>query len=377
MIVSASQIKTFRRCPRLWWFEKVCKVPEDPDSRSRSLVMGSAFHDVVERWLKADDNGLGPDGESVDPFAGLPEFGLDDEEEEKIRRLFGIGVSEGVLLRWPGRQIEETFTIPVIPGVALTGVIDLRRPGEIQDHKTMKNFRYSLNEERLAKDMQMLIYAKATLLLHEPEATEITVRHNQFAFEKGEVRVVQATVSAEEIEEFWQTEVVPTVQDMKVLADSNIPEGEWLKTHAEFPQACSKYGGCRFLFVCSGQEHPTELRKRVEKKMNPEPVVKSSPVGLVLLHGATFLKKGSLPGRQMTVSDAFRLLIEKAGNTLEEYAKKDAFARRDLVKQLVPEFVESLGDCWILVRPGLDPDEKNFVSALAAHASAEVVGYGL
>lgn len=45
---SASQMKTFQRCPRKWWFEKIC---DDPD-------FVQELTDTESVWVPSSDGGL-------------------------------------------------------------------------------------------------------------------------------------------------------------------------------------------------------------------------------------------------------------------------------------------------------------------------------
>ena len=59
--VSASQITTFRDCPRKWYFEKVVGLPR-PSTGSTEL--GSAVHAVLEDYLRGDTEGIAPTSEA-------------------------------------------------------------------------------------------------------------------------------------------------------------------------------------------------------------------------------------------------------------------------------------------------------------------------
>ena len=90
---------------------------------------------------------------------------------------------------------------------------------------------------------------------------------------------------------------------------------------------------------------------------------------LVILHNCV-QEKGKHDS--MTVADALRFIVEKVGdNTLEEFYKKNAFQRRDLLKQLVPGALKLLGDTQIIARWSMGPDEKALLEALSPYSTAE------
>ena len=51
--VSASQITTFRDCPRKWYFDKIVKVPR---VSTAATELGSAVHEELEHYLKEGRN---------------------------------------------------------------------------------------------------------------------------------------------------------------------------------------------------------------------------------------------------------------------------------------------------------------------------------
>ena len=73
-----------------------------------------------------------------------------------------------------------------------------------------------------------------------------------------------------------------------------------------------------------------------------------------------------------TVADVLKyLVVEVAGDTLETFFQKNAFARRDLLKELVPKALEELGDLQVIARWSMDPDEKVLLAALSLYSTSE------
>src|SRR5512139_1510787 len=54
--ISYSQYKTYTSCPRSWYLSKVRHAE---DKQTWYIPIGSAVHDMIEEYLKADDQGSG------------------------------------------------------------------------------------------------------------------------------------------------------------------------------------------------------------------------------------------------------------------------------------------------------------------------------
>ncbi len=280
--VSASQIEAKRRCRRYWWFDKVRGLKQP---QGKPQTFGTVLHAVAERYLLADDLGrneygdpvnLYPDGWHIatNRFTGKPDGEISEAEQAQVQKLIAAGIENGVLERRADRAIEREFDGFCLDhdGVTVTmlGFIDVEHLGEIQDHKTTANMRYAMTPNKLAKNIQMLIYAKQHLMfLKERGAaipTEINLRHNVYCkdWKKPEVRKVEVRVSVADIEEAWLT-VLDDVREMVSLRAtvvdglSEIPDPDF--TH---DNPCMAYGGCPYRSVCSGKETIDNYQRRLD-----------------------------------------------------------------------------------------------------------------
>lgn len=272
---SASQLKTFKQCPKKWWLEKIERVPKQ---QKDYFYYGTALHSAAERYLKADASGRDKDGNVVELF---PEgwdqvweneelvYKYTPEESQRVQKQVEQAIANGVLSRSSDTKVEHRFEKVVgHTGVKCIGYIDVMKPYEntIEDHKTAKNARYASTKGKLNKgDTQLLIYAKVLLdnLRSGPGADpdKITVRHNIFRKDGAEPYSVETDYSVDRINEAWgglvgTTEIMRVVSKIKSLADVPEPEDE---------KACFAYGGCPFVRICGRQESIVQYGNRVRK----------------------------------------------------------------------------------------------------------------
>jgi len=272
MRISATQIKAFA-CPRKWALERIWGL---------SLPMGDAFawgsilHRIMERWLKANDNGRDNAGNPVDPFAGKwwvweergTFFAMDAADQELVRTLFTKAVSQGIIKRTPGRMIETWIKMQVIPGVEMVGKVDNLnyKFGIVEDHKTSSKKRYALSEAALRKDIQMMSYAKY-LIDEVPGLDYVRLKHNYFIKDHKNPEVFERSVLVprDEVEAFWQDEIIPIVKQMLEVEKQIKVEK---KTWEEIPRTgalCNAYGGCAFQRLCAGSETFEGCKVRLER----------------------------------------------------------------------------------------------------------------
>lgn len=141
--LSASQIDTYRLCPRKWGWGYLDKIRTPPN---KYAALGTAVHKVLERWLQ---EGVPPRRDSETGQIALP--GL------KYLPPPGQAVVEG---RFYWDLPDEPFD--------LVGVMDWRdtidgRP-RVGDHKTTGDFKWVKAPGDLIEDVQATIYAKRTLV---------------------------------------------------------------------------------------------------------------------------------------------------------------------------------------------------------------------
>ncbi len=161
VVLSASDIDTYRTCPLKYKFARVFRIPQEPTIHQR---FGILVHQVLERFHGRDES-----GDSLPELLGLLDAGWrrggfgDSEEERQLR-----GKAAAALTRYHERfQTEEVepmwferaFTFKLGPHL-LRGRVDRvdRLPGgeyELIDYKTGR----PKNEAQLAEDVQLSLYA--------------------------------------------------------------------------------------------------------------------------------------------------------------------------------------------------------------------------
>ena len=163
VVLSASDIDTYRTCPLKYKFARVFRIPQEPTLHQR---FGILVHQVLERF-HAQDSASGPPG--LPDLLGLLEAGWrrggfgDSEEERQLR-----GKASAALTRYherfqaePAQPVwfERQFTFKLGRHV-LRGRVDRvdRLPGgeyELIDYKTGRPKR----ADQLADDVQLSLYA--------------------------------------------------------------------------------------------------------------------------------------------------------------------------------------------------------------------------
>ena len=233
--VSASQIKTFRRCPRLWVYEKFVRKTKTPSTKAQEF--GTNVHEELEEYLTtgAKPKLLSSQALVTDLPYGLLTKGI----------LTEVAVSKYSLLMRPlSKVVLSNYTLA---GYPVSGFIDVWTTTGVEDFKTTKDLRYSLKAEELLTDVQMMIYADVFLTAH-PTLTECTVTHRNVtrSLRSPKSRVVSVPVSrshvAEQIEDIEHT--------VRKMADTLSQYREERNVHLVDDNGrtgCYAYGPCYFL----------------------------------------------------------------------------------------------------------------------------------
>lgn len=316
--ISPSQINTFQDCPRKWWLERVARLPTEPGVDH--FTFGTILHGCLERWMSGTEQGRVPSAFEASDRTGKCPWGFDpvgkrwttgplvgqkfgapvevypegwqthvekgnsktisDEEAKHIRHLVEQAIERGVVVRDPEQSYERSIEVAVIPGVKLVGKVDLSKWHEIHDHKSFGNDRYIKREgpeepidapfaredERspncVGDDQQLLTYAWA-LTMMDGWTGVVTLRHNQFPKKSDDRRGVRS-VSAK----VTHGRVMAHGEDVKSVAAEMVRVAA-IEKFADTPGpkdvgACSKYGGCSFVPICSRHETIPGYVTRVE-----------------------------------------------------------------------------------------------------------------
>jgi hypothetical protein len=240
--LSASQINTFRACPRKWAYTY---IDGETTPTSDSMLFGTEVHSVLEEYLKTGE------------WVGAPD---------------AIACAKQGLASLPGPDsrlgLEQRFTLPLFNGAAcMLGFIDLVVPPgvdgqphlEVGDHKTTVDLRYALDREGLKKDVQCNIYCKWAKDKYDVGGVLAKWRYYcarksraKSADEAGRprsasgFREVSRYKEAAEIEEQW-AEILKTAEEMVSYASN--PE-VWADDVRGCSLACGDYGGCPFRGRC-------------------------------------------------------------------------------------------------------------------------------
>lgn len=264
-------------CLRRWAFKRFFKLPTAP---VKATAFGDVFHAVLQRFYSADDRGLVnglpvnlyPDGWKVVP----DRFGRKDDvlltrpdishlEEMCIKNLVDKAINEGVLVRTPGRMVEQAFPDTTIltdlrtgAKQVLKGFIDLETPASVEDHKTVKSKKWALSMKALETDAQMLTYAKIKYL--KGHSGNVWLIHNNFIKDQDQPEVIRREIIVEPgyVEDYYQRVLLPGFREMfnVYLTYQKTDIGRWREIAGpiDTQKECNHYygGKCPFSGICSG-----------------------------------------------------------------------------------------------------------------------------
>ncbi len=269
---SPSQYQVFYKfCPRKWWFRYVCKL-EEPKKTFQGL--GSAFHRVIETFLKADATGRDPaTGKPVELYPpGLAaEFNLLPQDMALIQKLIPEAIENGTLYRPGGDFAVEREYFWDIPGGKAQehGYTDLLEADCVSDHKTTSASRWALTREDLKFDLQMRAYALELTRIHRAQGKEppeeIRLRHNIYITKDNPRAFFRETsVFQDDLKEHEQ-KILQIVNGMLTLTSVRATDWESIpdspRPHTD---ACNAYGGCPYRGICAKVERPDQYKLRIE-----------------------------------------------------------------------------------------------------------------
>lgn len=276
---SPSQYQVHKKfCPRKWWFRYVCKL-EEPKKPFQGL--GSAFHKVIETFLKADATGRDPaTGKPVELYDSemLAEFKLLPQDLELIQKLIPEAIENGTLYRPGGDYAVEREYFWDIPGGRARehGYTDLLEADCVSDHKTTSASRWALSREDLKFDLQMRAYALEltrvhVLQGHEPP-DEIRLRHNIYVTkDRPRTFFRETSVFREDLKEHEET-IQEIIGEMVALIPVRMADWESIPNSPRpNTDACNAYGGCPYRGICAKGERPDQYKLRIENsKKTPQ-----------------------------------------------------------------------------------------------------------
>ena len=249
---SPSQVDTFTLCNRKWWFNKIMglDIPAHP-----SAVIGSAMHAELETYLEhGDPKVLGPIARAGLEF--LPKPGTVIIEHD----IAPLGLTAGGL-----------------PALGRIDCLDLRsEPPEVIDHKSIGNLDYAKTSDELAKNVQMVVYAKATTVELErmgvPTPEQIKVSHIAYQTKGRNIaRKTSALVTQEQIAKAWG-HIDATVRAMRETSLTLSPDRV-----TPTKSACDAYGGCHFRDRCKALQATARIPTPTPGE-TPMPDPKANPL---------------------------------------------------------------------------------------------------
>lgn len=261
--VSASQITTFRDCPRKWYFNKIVGI-ETPSTAATEL--GSAVHAALEDYLVAG-------GELPDSEAGQ------------------IAASGLHLL--PRGRVEVEVSLADMPlrdsPVDVVGFVDAIYPDahHLLDHKTSSNQRYTKTPRELKQNIQLLLYARA--YLDRCDAEKVTLTHVYYGTRSRWSKRVDVEVSREWVLERWE-EIKREIKHMMTTSDAATA-----RDVAPNREACDKYGGCPFRAQCFRAASYTPQKTNTTQREKRETQMKQTPEQRMLELGLALPPKRNLP----------------------------------------------------------------------------------
>lgn len=286
--VSPSQIESFERCARVWFFNSILRVPK---TTTRAQARGTAIHGEVEHllttgetrpaWFDFDDK----TGKSqVVHIVDKPDGG--DWEDLRPR-------VEVLIPHLPDRTLPTTSMEQWVPrfafyegGPVINGRYDMwentRPRAKLKDVKSSGDFRYCKSPADLADNIQLtsyalpLVYANPENLPEDVELTHLYTRTKG----KALAQPVSVVVTVDEMKARWRR-TGETVKKMVAWAEWAFQQvGEPLIERVPpTTSACGAYGGCEHRARCGfenndgpGFRHSTTKREEGET-VKPEDIL--------------------------------------------------------------------------------------------------------
>lgn len=216
---SASQITTYKDCPRKWWWGYVKNIKSPP---TRSQELGSKVHKAIEQYIKTGQiNKIFEDYiKVVIPYLDLTNKFLS----------------------------EHRFELPLY-GSYWLGFIDFYKESEIDkiiDFKTTSDFRYAKSSEDLIEDIQLNSYAKWALINKDANYVDVGLLYLLTSKRKSRVKslYVEKRLEKDHINKIWK-QCEDLTREMLLLYKVEDPKEVDCK-HT----SCGMYGGCFYSKNC-------------------------------------------------------------------------------------------------------------------------------
>ena len=257
-LVSASQIKLYRECPRKWAWQYLAKLrtPQHP-----AAALGQ----------EVDDEQLQPYLTTGRPFdtrvsgdiarAGLHLLPAVRSDQLEVQKHF--------ILPSPTRPTDYGFQGYLDCWLPLGEAVSALAAPAVVDFKTTSNFRYALNEDRLSRDVQAQLYA--TWAMFETGARGVDLVWLYFKTRTPyEAKRVHLRVAGQHVAEQFVA-IDKTASEMFDVraASAGVVVEDYVKSLEPNVDMCDEYGGCPFKSKCNlGPGEISEFRRRQTAKEN-------------------------------------------------------------------------------------------------------------
>jgi hypothetical protein len=260
--VSASQVKSFKRCPRLHWLEKRCLIKQP---ESDAMIIGTKMHEAIEGYFNTSV--------MFDPATYAPKFQTalysarmllqaDDAPEPK-----------------PGLIIEQPKNYEM--GLKAAGINMKGRPDFVDptnqsttgrvvnlDWKSSGNMSYAPSSEELRFDDQAIIYATYIFQKYKPDA--VVFGHGTCGSKEIAAELTLTDPLTPEFVRGEYAKIEAVVEEMK----THFAIDAFHLTRAEptlsWDGPCRKYNGCSFASFCG-----LDLTRKSKTEASPEPSMSS------------------------------------------------------------------------------------------------------
>lgn len=243
-VLSASQIDTYKDCPRKWAWNKIEGLEQ---TQAASAELGEMIHTQLERHLL---------GYPMDFTVG-GKFGVGRPAELAATAIHLLPPP-----RFPGLRVEDKFDKVDLsaydnPGYLFSGridwclIADLKGDGPeliIGDHKSTSDIAaWAKTPEVLRTDTQAIIYARYGLTHLAPHLEKVSLQWTYIQTRNRKISVpVTIDLTRAEVSIAFES-IEATAREMVEVRQS----GKRALDLAPNPDTCEKYGGCSFQGNCN------------------------------------------------------------------------------------------------------------------------------
>lgn len=293
--VSPSQIESYQRCKRLWFFKSIMRLPE---LQKGNQALGEGVHLILEMSDRVEKGTIPRRGYEYNHSDVAT---LDQEGWTKAEALASLMVPYVPRSR-PGLPVlrESKITLDTYEGgPTMIGYMDLGVPpgigwpelmipdtaSIIGDYKTLSDFKYMKSPEELAGSVQMMTYAKwaiedigpnplaGELIEASRDTREVYLVHlygrTKPPFTKNSVRHSAACVTVDQINAKWEKtlDIVRSMDHSAMASDAQDVEATGV-----YNDHCSAFGGCAYRDRCGlNQGNPISNLFSIRKSVSSSP----------------------------------------------------------------------------------------------------------